>query len=381
MQPLVAESSTKSGFMRFGQFRLRTLLLAAVPFACLMWCCTCLYQTDWAYYKYASFNCGNGRRIVISGPTFSEIVEPLYYEVVVDGMVVVPRTGFFDASIGSKTHFSLVKAEGGTLVAIFDRDTPYEIDIVHDFRTGESWPYDRTGQADRIEELERGAALRKRIEAEHPELARVRKLRDRKYLKSTDSLYLSDAGVTDDDLRNLDNIHTITVLCLERNNLTDEGLIHLRGLNGLTFLDLTGNDITGAGCKHLEALPLERLVLDETNVDDGGLQSIGRLEALRDLDLSGTQITDSGLQMICDLKALRHLDLSGTQITDGGLQTIGRLEALRRLNLSGTQMTDKGLLDLRGLKNLELLNVQGTKVSAAGVAGLTNALPNTRIVH
>jgi Leucine-rich repeat (LRR) protein len=220
----------------------------------------------------------------------------------------------------------MVSAEDGTLVAIVDRKEPYEICIIHDFRSGESWPYDDTGYVGaRPPKIHnKWLALRRRIEASHPQLSRMQKLHDRGYLESTSDLDLNDADISDDDLQLLSGNVTIRRLRLERNHLSDSGLTHLRGLSELGVLDLTGNEITGSGFATLEFRDLDSLKLDKTKVDDEGLKAIGHLTTLRSLSLEGTQITDAGLAELRRLQNLQFLYVSGSSVTADGIARLSQ---------------------------------------------------------
>jgi Leucine-rich repeat (LRR) protein len=157
------------------------------------------------------------------------------------------------------------------------------------------------------------------------------------------------------------------------------------------------------------------------------LESIAKLESLRELDLSYTQIDDANFDLLADLPrlerlaaggtrigplaitslklvpSLRHLDLSGMQRVDSGhwgitlnaavLEEIGTLENLVSLNLSGAVLNDigadkpglkaeerhslEGLDRLARLRNLEQLDLSRTPVNAAGLRAL-GALPRLR---
>ena len=73
--------------------------------------------------------------------------------------------------------------------------------------------------------------------------------------------------------------------------------------------------------------------LDDTKVDDSGLQSLEKLVALRRLNLDHTRITDEGLAHLKGLRELRTLSLRGDRVTGAGLE---QLPGVASLDLSGS---------------------------------------------
>jgi mono/diheme cytochrome c family protein len=67
-------------------------------------------------------------------------------------------------------------------------------------------------------------------------------------------------------------------------------------------------------------------------------------------------------------KQLVWLRLSDTEITDGGLAYIAKLEQLTRLELDHTSVTDMGLEYIARLKNLQMLNLYDTQVGDRAIA-------------
>lgn len=117
--------------------------------------------------------------------------------------------------------------------------------------------------------------------------------------------------------------------------------------------------------RHLEKLTglkhLERLTLNfyPASITDSTMACLGRLHALKSLNLSQAEITSAGVQHLAGLNNLETLDLSETRITDDDLVYVGRLRALRKLNLDDTDITDAGLAHLSELHEL-------TEFSAVG---------------
>jgi len=66
-------------------------------------------------------------------------------------------------------------------------------------------------------------------------------------------------------------------------------------------------------------------------------------------------------------------------VSDAGLNRLGKLPALKHLDLSHTQVTDAGLEQLTQMSKLESLDLAGAPVSETGVKKLQKALPKLHI--
>jgi hypothetical protein len=165
----------------------------------------------------------------------------------------------------------------------------------------------------------------------------------------------------------------------------------------------------------VDFLVLRRDGLGEPNIDDAGLQSVGKLSMLEHLGLSNTQITDLGLAQLRGLTKLKVLSLTNTNITDEGVKQLNALtslewlfldnnriedgrriryvkitdEALRHLEplqklthlqLYGTAITDAGLEHLKGLPNLQQVSLEGSDATRAGAEKLRAARPGLRVL-
>jgi len=87
--------------------------------------------------------------------------------------------------------------------------------------------------------------------------------------------------------------------------------------------------------------------------------------------LAGKPVTDQHLKHLGALGGLVHsLNLAGTDVKDGTLGVLGKLNNLKRLHLENTAVGDKGLDHVKGLAHLEYLNLYGTKVGDDGLKKL-----------
>jgi HEAT repeat protein len=106
-----------------------------------------------------------------------------------------------------------------------------------------------------------------------------------------------------------------------------------------------------ADMKYLEKMPgLRMLCLEQADITRRGLMHINGLKNLEYLGLPSS-ITNADLPKLLDFQRLSVLHLQGKGITDEGLKHVARLRGLTRLSLSGTAITDAGLKDLKSLSS------------------------------
>ena len=145
----------------------------------------------------------------------------------------------------------------------------------------------------------------------------------------------------------------------------------------VVWVDVSNAGFGDAGLEHLGGLTcLKDLNLSGTQVTDAGLERLEELPYLTALDLSGTQVTDAGLEHLKGLNNLWRLKLDNTQVTGAGLEHLEGLTYLEWLYLDNTQVTDAGLEHLEGLTRLRTLDLYNTQVTTQGVKSLRQALPN-----
>jgi hypothetical protein len=152
-----------------------------------------------------------------------------------------------------------------------------------------------------------------------------------------------------------------------------------------------------------QALRLEFGSLDNVQflgpqLSDDKLKVLKRVPHLRILTLTNTQVTDEGLAELkefADLNCLyiANIDLtklvgpaaahrnSLPRITGKGLASLKDLPNLQVVQLIGTSTTDQDLRHLSALTKLVFVDLKDTKVTNAGVAELSKALPNCRVVR
>lgn len=233
----------------------------------------------------------------------------------------------------------------------------------------------------------------------------------REYDRDANSLVIRDTALSEEDLRQLSELYSLSSLTLSDDGLTS--IDALSGLGGLTMLDLSGNELSDlsalSGLDGLRVLYLDRNPVSDfspvyhlQNLTMLSIGDIGITEAqlaelsqalpgcaihheaavaeLRELTLGGvtfredvTELYLSGLQLseitaLSNCRMLKRLDLSGNSISD--LRPLMDLPALEWLDISGNPVSDlRPLMAMRSLQNLLAADDQIT--SLAPLSGLT----------
>lgn len=114
-------------------------------------------------------------------------------------------------------------------------------------------------------------------------------------------------------------------------------------------------------------------------VGDDQLKGVNAIADVIWINLAGTNVTNDGLKYLAKMP-LKKLHLERTKIEDAGLQHLKSFKDLEYLNVYDTKITDAGLEHLKGLKNLKKLYVWKTAVTEAGMKKLNESLPDLEIV-
>lgn len=209
----------------------------------------------------------------------------------------------------------------------------------------------------------------KQLRREHPEIEIIHSFYDNlesRQWRGSGYLY-GGVRMNETMMQQVARASSVRKLILGNSEIDDGLLGHIAGMRELTTLDVKNSRITDAGLAHLERLTdLRQLYLSETSVSD--LAPLSQLTALEGLWLSNSRVNDAGLACLCNFEHLQTLDLRNTPITDAGLSHLAALHELETLDLSGTQISDQGLLHLACLTKVHQLNLQRTQVTS-------NALP------
>ncbi len=127
----------------------------------------CIFRDE---YKVQTLDAGRHRRIYIYRMSSWEVSIPLSYEVWDGNTKSVERTSFL--FIEPIPEFRLVTSEGGDLVAVVSSEAPEVVLILHDFKSGDSWPHGLSHERWN-EPSKKGDLLLDRLKAGHPSVRYV----------------------------------------------------------------------------------------------------------------------------------------------------------------------------------------------------------------
>lgn len=150
------------------------------------------------------FDCGNSRVIRIAKCRYEYGVYPAYE--VLHGQNVLIELMSLTAHLMNdftrdrdltRSQYVMLTSQDQQTVAILPKDDPYNILVLHNFVSGESWPHDFWNYAweDRIEGRHKRQLLLEQFEQEHPEIRVQNQLHEAGYLKSRIELDLADRQV------------------------------------------------------------------------------------------------------------------------------------------------------------------------------------------
>lgn len=236
-----------------------------------------------------------------------------------------------------------------------------------------------------------------------------------KFLIELEHLRTLDIGITeigDPSIELMEDLPGLESLAIGGNRIGEEGIASLKALKRLRHLDLAGAQVTDSG---IWAVTVTDLNLDEIGalsdlesldigapspeyveavssgvprlrgairVTDFGASQLGKLAALRRLDVSRSELTAEGLEKLAGLHELEELILSHVQsIDDAAGPALAALPALKTLDVSFSQFGDAGLNALVRHPKLMRIVVAGAPVSDRAIAEFKKAKPGRSAIR
>jgi hypothetical protein len=210
------------------------------------------------------------------------------------------------------------------------------------------------------------------------ELGELRQL-ERLYIRAQ-GFHTPRLNITDDGLKFLNNLRSLSYLMINDAPITGRGLKNLSNPAQFVSMNFDSTDFDDEGLRQIRvAHHLKNLRLRQTRVTGTGLAELKQLQELEELDLMDNPVTDAGVASMRHFKKMRVLDLSRSRITDECVKHLSQLTELRTLRLYGTRLTDSRILDLSALINLRELRLASTPVTFEAGVELGRSLPNCSI--
>lgn len=168
----------------------------------------------------------------------------------------------------------------------------------------------------------------------------------------------------------------ITVACIDQ-------LTKLKHLESLKLLDIC---IGNAGLERIGKMTQLReldVAAERGNATDEGLKHFGKLKNLQSLEVNQIAMaTDAWLIELKGLSKLRKLDLSRMSVTDRGVEIICKDHPeLEHFDMWECKITDRCLQHLKKMSKLRFLSVTGTAVTREAVDVFRKERPEVEVVY
>ena len=138
-------------------------------------------------------------------------------------------------------------------------------------------------------------------------------------------------------------------------DFTDDDLRILDQLESLTSLQIVGTAVTGGFVKYLSGSPkLLKLAIAGENIRANNLSALTTLKSVRELSLSGPMLTENCLEHVAGMEGLELLSYHGTAVDGRGFAALGKLKSLHQLSL---QVDDFPLAAVKAIAHLQQVSI------------------------
>jgi Leucine-rich repeat (LRR) protein len=171
------------------------------------------------------------------------------------------------------------------------------------------------------------------------------------------ALDLSKLPLSSSQIKGLDHLQKVQRLNLENTEVDDSAFNEIATLKNLECLLLQSTQLQGTGFSKLKNLTkLRVLTIGHNQLSNANFKDLKQLPKLRTLQISDAQINDQALKDIATIDQLEALDISNNKkISDSGIKQLAKLKKLKRLELRGLKISSNSILALSQchLKHLE----------------------------
>ncbi len=124
-----------------------------------------------------------------------------------------------------------------------------------------------------------------------------------------------------------------------------------------------------------------RVIINKKDWDDKKTENLSKIkEQVYILDLSGTAISSKSLNEIAKFSNLNKLFIQNTNLDDANLEALSNLSKLESLNLYNVPISDAGLKKIASIKSLKKLFLWKTKINQNAIEALKKSNPELEIV-
>lgn len=171
------------------------------------------------------------------------------------------------------------------------------------------------------------------------------------------ALDLSKLPLSSSQIKGLSHLQELQRLNLENTEINDNAFSEISTLKNLECLLLQSTQLQGTGFSKLKNLTkLRVLTIGHNQLSNANFRDLKQLPKLRTLQISDAQINDQALKDIATIDQLEALDISNNKkISDIGIKQLAKLKRLKRLEMRGLKISSNSILALSQchLKHLE----------------------------
>ena len=118
------------------------------------------------YFVTNKLDAGEGRSVLILLKDEWFEIPSWYYEIHVNGQIVVPMTHLWRCC-SSDNNFQILSSRDNAVIGLVRPSYPGELYVLHDFACGHNWPREESGETWASSGV-RGRELRDILQADHP---------------------------------------------------------------------------------------------------------------------------------------------------------------------------------------------------------------------
>lgn len=183
--------------------------------------------------------------------------------------------------------------------------------------------------------------------------------RNKEYLLTYSALLDSDEHKAELVNRGRGNILVTGLVQGDKNNLA-----MLKGRQDISMLEFSRDDLRGETLEYIAGLPLKKLTLSYSSIDDGTMKIIARIPTLETFSISYSQLDKSNLSELKGLKRLTNMGVWGHDLTEDFVAGVAALK----------QVTVLGLCDCRSypVSTIKILSENPNLLSFSAIG---NGLP------